>query len=304
MVGGGMIWVVGSKGMLGTELCRQLAAAGLDFVGTDREVDILDAGALAAFAAGPSFAGRSIGWIVNCAAYTAVDRAEDEAELCGRLNVEGPANLARLATSLGASMLHISTDYVFDGEASRPYREDDPIGPTGVYGRTKAEGEAAVRAACARSVILRTAWLYGRDGPNFVYTMLRLMRQKESIGVVMDQRGTPTWAPDLAAGIVAILGAGEPRFGVYHYTDGGETNWRDFALEIKRLGLERGILEKDCRVEALTTAQYPTKARRPAYSVLSKDKIVADYGVSVPEWRESLKAFIVSLGEAERPRFS
>ncbi len=300
----GMIWVVGSKGMLGTELCRQLGAIGMDFVGTDREVDFLDAKALASFAAGPSFGGRAIGWIVNCAAYTAVDKAEDEVELCRRLNVEGPANLARLASASGASMLHISTDYVFDGNARRPYFEDDPIDPTGVYGRTKAEGEEAVRASCERSVILRTAWLYGRDGPNFVFTMLRLMRQKDFIGVVADQRGTPTWAVDLAAAILTILGSEAPRCGVYHYTDGGETTWRDFALEIGRLALERGLLGRECRVDALDTAQYPTKAKRPAYSVLSKDKIAADYGVSVPDWRESLKTFISSLGEAERPRFS
>ena len=306
MEGTGSIWVVGSRGMLGTELCRQLNDAGIDFVGTDRELDFLDTRALEAFVSGGTEgpAGKVLGrtsirWIVNCAAYTAVDKAEDEAELCGRLNTEGPANLARLATGLGVAMLHISTDYVFDGTGTRPYREDDPLGPTGVYGKTKAEGELAVASACARSVILRTAWLYGRDGPNFVYTMLRLMGQKDSIGVVMDQRGTPTWAVDLARAILTILRSEKPRYGLYQYTDGGETNWYEFALEIERLGLERGILAKDCRVEGLSTAQYPTKARRPAYSVLSKEKIVADYAVAVPEWRESLRAFISSLGEAE-----
>ncbi len=329
--GGEMVWVVGERGMLGSEFRRLLEAEGMAFVGSDREVDILDPAALEAFAgaagagavaggtaggaaagavaavagtaggagsgAAAGAAGGGISWIVNCAAYTAVDRAEDEAELCRRLNVEGPANLAALAEKIGASILHISTDYVFDGVADRPYREDDPMGPTGVYGRTKAEGEVALAALCRRSVILRTAWLYGKDGPNFVYTMLRLMRQKDSIGVVADQRGSPTWARDLAAAMLAIVRSAEPRYGVFHFTDGGETNWYEFACEILRLGREAGLLEKDCRVEALTTEQYPTKARRPAYSVLSKDKIAAVYGVRVPEWRESLSRF---FGEGYR----
>lgn len=283
-----MFWVVGARGMLGTEFLRLLESAGVEYVGSDREVDILDPAALAAFAAGT---GKPISWIVNCAAYTAVDKAEDEVELCRRLNVEGPANLAALAEGIGAAILHISTDYVFDGKADRPYREDDAMGPTGVYGRTKAEGELALRAACRRSVILRTAWLYGKDGPNFVYTMLRLMRQKDSIGVVVDQRGSPTWARDLAGAMLAILRSSEPRFGIYHYTNDGETNWHEFALEIRRLGMEYGLLERECRVEALTTEEYPTKAKRPAYSVLAKDKIAADYGVGVPGWRESLSDF-------------
>jgi len=294
-----MVWVLGARGMLGTELCRRLEVEGLDFVGTDRDVDILDPGLLGGFAAK-----APIDWIVNCAAYTAVDKAEDEPELCRRLNVEGPANLARLAAGTGAALVHVSTDYVFDGRGTRPYREDDEVGPTGVYGRTKAEGETAVRGTCTRSVILRTAWLYGKDGPNFVYTMLRLMRQRESVGVVADQRGTPTWAPDLARAIVAILRAKEPRFGIYHYTDGGETDWHEFALAIHAMGREAGILERDCRVEALTTAQYPTKAKRPAYSVLSKAKIVADYGVAVPGWRESLAGFFADVLRSHRDIFA
>lgn len=302
-----MIWVVGSRGMLGTELCRQLGAGGAGFVGTDREVDILDPAALEAFAAG-----KKIDWIVNCAAYTAVDRAEDEPELCARLNVEGPGNLAALASRIGAAFLHVSTDYVFDGSGTRPYREDDPVGPTGVYGRTKADGETAVRAACPRHVILRTAWLYGKDGPNFVYTMLRLMKERESIGVVADQRGSPTRAADLAAAIATIAGAGgegegtgaaaigSRGYGTYHYTNADECTWYEFAQAIRAVGREFGVLDRDCRIEALSTAQYPTKARRPAYSVLSKEKIVADYGVAVPGWRESLRGFMAEIAAMPR----
>jgi len=293
-----MIWIIGARGMLGTEVCRQLVAAGIAHVGTDRELDFLDPGALASFAGE-----RAIEWIVNCAAYTAVDRAEDEGELCHRLNVEGPANLARLAASRGARLLHISTDYVFDGSGTRPYREDDPIGPTGVYGRTKAAGEAAVLGLCPASLVLRTAWLYGRDGPNFVLTMLKLMRQRESIGVVADQRGSPTWAADLARAILALVRAPSPRFGIYHFTDSGETTWHEFAREIHRLGREMGLLERDCRIEALTTAQYPTKAKRPAYSVLDKEKIGRDYGVVPPAWKESLSLFMDEIGDTKEAIF-
>lgn len=282
-----MIWLIGNKGMLGTDLSLALARAGIESVGSDREVSILDPAALAAFAAG-----KKLEWIVNCAAYTAVDKAEDDAEACARLNAEGPENIARLARSIGARMLHISTDYVFGGKGTRPYLEDDPVAPDSVYGRTKAEGETRVRAACPDNVVLRTAWLYGEHGPNFVYTMLRLMRSKDRIGVVADQRGSPTWSVDLAAAIVRIVASSSPRFGNYHFTDGGETTWHEFALEILKLGRETGILERDCAVDALTTDQYPSKVRRPAYSVLSKQAIVRDYGVEVPDWRSSLRRFI------------
>jgi dTDP-4-dehydrorhamnose reductase len=282
-----MIWLVGDKGMLGSDVARALQNSGFEFAGTDRELSILDPEALAAFASA-----RKIDWSVNCAAYTAVDKAEDDIETCMRLNAEGPENLARLARSIGARMLHLSTDYVFDGKGARPYREDDPAAPVSVYGRSKAEGEARVRSVCAEHVILRTAWLYGLNGPNFVHTMLRLMRSRDRIGVVADQRGSPTWSSDLAAAILRIVTASSPSYGTYHFTDGGETTWYEFALAIRDLGLEAGVLERVCAVDPLTTAQYPTKARRPAYSVLSKDAIVRDYGVDIPDWRISLRRFI------------
>jgi dTDP-4-dehydrorhamnose reductase len=290
-----MIWLIGDKGMLGAELAGAIAAAGLECEGTDREVDILDPGALADFARG-----RRIEWIVNCAAYTAVEKAEDESELCRRLNADGAGNIAAAARSAGARLLHISTDYVFDGTGSRPYLEEDPVAPSGVYGRTKAEGEDRVRAEAPEHVILRTAWLYGRHGPNFVFTMLRLMRAKERIGVVADQRGSPTYADDLASAIVAILRAPRPEFGTFHFSDLGETSWHGFAEEIHRLGRERGILERDCAIDALTTEQYPTRVKRPAYSVLSKAKILAAYGLAIPEWQAALSAFISRIAGDER----
>ncbi len=292
-----MIWLVGDKGMLGSDLARAMESAGIAFAGTDREVSILDPEALSSFASG-----KRIDWIVNCAAYTAVDKAEDEEEAARRLNAEGPENLSRLASSIGARILHLSTDYVFDGKASRPYLEEDPVAPASAYGRTKAEGEERVRAACPRHLILRTAWLYGAGGPNFVYTMLRLMRAKERIGVVADQRGAPTWSADLAAAIVRILGAASTRFGTYHFAGGGETSWHEFALEIQALGRAAGLLARDCAVDAITSEQYPTKASRPAYSVLSKDAIIRDYGVEVPGWRDSLERFFREEGARIRAR--
>jgi dTDP-4-dehydrorhamnose reductase len=294
-----MIWLIGDKGMLGTQLANALTAEDIEFVGTDREVDILDPEALSAFSAG-----KNIDWAVNCAAYTAVDKAEDEPELCSRLNAEGPENIAATASSAGAKFLQVSTDYVFDGSGSRPYLEDDAIAPIGAYGRSKAEGEARVRSACSEHVIVRTAWLYGKHGPNFVATMLKLMREKERIGVVADQRGTPTNAADLAAAIVSILRAPRTAFGTFHFTDLGETSWHGFALAIRRLGRERGILERDCAVDPLTTAQYPTRARRPAYSVLSKAKIIAAYGLEIPSWEESLSVFLGDIAAGEKRKMN
>ena len=281
-----MIWLVGNKGMLGSELSEKFNGIGLPCVETDREVDITSIKAIRTFAEG-----KGLRWIVNCAAYTAVDKAEAEPELAQALNVKGPRNLALLARDLRASIVHISTDYVFSGDGTRPYRENDPVEPTGVYGRAKAEGEAALLDACERSIVLRTSWLYGKHGPNFVYTMLRLMRQKDELGIVADQRGGPTWAADLARAIVHILRAPRSQFGVYHFTGLGETSWYEFALEIHRRGRERGILERDCNLRALTTAEYPTASRRPAYSVLSTEKIGRDYGIIARPWKESLEDF-------------
>jgi dTDP-4-dehydrorhamnose reductase len=281
-----VIWLVGSLGMLGSEVAARMDTAGWEFAKSDRDVDISSIEAIRSFARG-----KDIKWIVNCAAYTAVDKAESEPELAARLNVAGPRNLGVLAREVGAGIVHLSTDYVFSGEETRPYREEDPSGPTGVYGPTKAEGEAALQEECDRSIILRTAWLYGKQGSNFVYTILRLMREKEEVGIVADQRGSPTWAADLARTIVYVLMASSPRFGVYHFAGLGETSWFEFARSIQELGRKTGILERECRLRPLTTSEYPTAARRPAYSVLSTDKIARDYGIRARPWRESLQDF-------------
>lgn len=287
-----MIWIIGNKGMLGQELVEQMDAQGIEHVGSDREVSILDPEAFSVFAKDVQRDGKRIRAIVNCAAYTAVDKAEDEPELAMALNAVGPEHIARLAQSLGARLIHISTDYVFDGRAPRPYREDDPTGPSGVYGRTKAEGERRVIAAWPQAIILRTAWLYGKHGPNFVYTMLRLMRERTELGVVSDQRGTPTWARDLAKAIITILTAPEWKPGIYHYTNEGETSWYEFACEIYAQGRAHGLLPHEVIIRALSTDQYPTKAKRPAYSLLSKEKIKRSFGLEIPHWKESLKQYL------------
>ena len=275
--------------MLGAELSLLLERAGVSYIGTGHEVDIQDPRELAAFARG-----KTLKWIVNCAAYTAVDTAEDEEALAFRRNAAGPENLARQAVSSGARLLHVSTDYVFSGDGTRPYQESDPIDPRCAYGRTKAAGEARVMAVAPDSVIVRTAWLYGEYGPNFVRTMLRLMAEKESVGVVDDQRGDPTWTRDLAEAIKVLVRIPSVPGGVYHFAGEGDITWYDFACEIHRLGREYGILARDCRIRPLHTEQYPTKARRPVYSVLNKDK-VRGLGVRVPDWRESLRAFFDEL---------
>jgi len=285
-----MIWLIGNKGMLGTELGLILAAKGLEHFGSDRECDITDLAALRSGARG-----KRIEWIVNCSAYTAVDKAEEEEALARRINATGAENIAIVASEIGARMIHISTDYVFGGEGTRPYLEDEPVAPAGAYGRTKAEGEALVRSACPRHFILRTAWLYGRYGKNFVYTMLRLMGEKGEVDVVSDQRGSPTWAHDLAAAIATIAESRSEAYGNYHYTNSGETNWFEFAREIERLGGKYGLLKKGATVRPLTSAQYPSKVKRPSYSVLSKEKTERAFGIAPPPWQASLEAFIADL---------
>ncbi len=320
--------VIGANGQLGSELrSMKDPLPGWEFLFTDiaasegiQPLDALDPAALQTAAAGVSA-------IINCAAYTAVDKAEADPETAHRLNADLPALLAATAKRQNAALIHISTDYVFNGEATRPLKEEDPTAPTTVYGATKLEGERAVLASGCRGVILRTAWLYGRYGNNFLKTMLRLGKERESIGVVADQRGTPTWSLDLAQAILQILPqiAGEtqpadcsaaqparpatpqldgqpatplpsaaapaapPPAEIFHFSDAGECTWFDFAARIMSLA------RLCCRVNPLTTAQYPTPATRPAYSVLDKSRIKSRFGIQIPAWEDSLKACLDSM---------
>ena len=285
-----MLWLIGCKGMLGTEIARQLTEKNIDFVGTDIDVDITNLQALADFARG-----KNISYIINCSAYTAVDKAESDADFAKKLNEDGPRNIANLANQIHAVMIHISTDYVFDGTGTSPYTEDMPIAPIGVYGKTKAAGEAAVRQNLKEYYIIRTAWLYGWAGKNFVYTMIKAMNIHDSVKVVNDQKGSPTFAGDLADIILKLINKKTVPYGTYHCTDLGEITWWDFTNEIKKQGIEAGLItNKNCVVNPCATSEYPTPAKRPAYSVLCKDKIQNALGITLPDWKQSLKKFLDS----------
>ena len=297
------IWVTGAAGMLGREVVAAVTRAGHDVVATGREVDITDPADVTAFWADHS----GIAWVVNCAAWTAVDAAEENEEAARRLNVEGPLVLAAEAAAQGSAIVHISTDYVFPGDGERPYRPEDAADPQSAYGRTKASGEDALRAANAHHVILRTGWLYGRGGKNFVLTMLRLMEERDEIGVVGDQYGLPTYALDLAGLIGGVVGRrsgpeGTFPWGTYHYTNapgpGEETggiSWYDFARAIYESGRAAGLITTPCRINALTTEEYPTPAARPAYSVLDSSTTVAAFDAVRPEWNISLGRFLQAI---------
>ena len=227
--------------------------------------------------------------IVNCAAYTAVDNAEDNVELCTKLNADAVGYLAKAAEANGAEFIQISTDYVFDGTAHTPYVETEPTCPDSVYGRTKLEGERNALSFCSRSMVIRTAWLYSTFGNNFVKTMIRLGKERDFLGVIFDQIGAPTYARDLARAIfVAITQGVVP--GVYHFSNEGICSWYDFTKAIHRLA---GITA--CKVKPLHTEEYPTKAKRPHYSVLDKTKIKETYHIEIPYWMDSLQSCITDL---------
>lgn len=287
-----MIWILGAKGMLGTELVEILRAQNTPILTSDAEVSILSIEELESFAQG-----KSIDWIINCAAYTAVDKAEDDIDFCWALNEQGPKNIAQLAKHCGARLFHLSTDYVFDGSSANPLTEDAPTAPIGIYGKSKLAGEEAIREKLAEHVIIRTAWLYGKYGNNFVATMLRLMSEKEELGVIADQIGSPTSARDLALAIAHIIGSENAAFGTYHYSNQGKISWYEFALAIQKHGLEMGILSKKIPIKPLRTHEYPTRAKRPAYSLLDKTKIMNTFNLDIPDWERSLVEY---MGEIKR----
>ncbi len=232
---------------------------------------------------------NQIDCIVNCAAFTAVDKAEDEVEMCRRLNSEAPGILAEAVGKRGGCMIQISTDYVFDGTSHVPYVEDSPTCPNSVYGSTKLDGEKAVMDVCKNYMIVRTAWLYSTFGNNFVKTMIRLGKEKTSLGVIFDQIGTPTYARDLAVAIMTAIDKGIVP-GVYHFSNEGVISWYDFTKAIHRLA---GITS--CSVKPLHTSEYPTPAARPHFSVLDKTKIKQTYGIEIPYWEDSLRECISKL---------
>jgi len=282
-----MIWLIGNKGMLGSEVEALLKGKGLPYLASDRGIDITNLTALQEFVAA-----RPLTWIINCAAYTAVDRAEDEPERACRINADGPGNIAQVAAAQGARFIHISTDYVFDGAQDRPYLESDTPHPLSAYGVGKCQGEEKIAACLDAHFILRSAWMYGKNGPNFVQTMLRLFRERDEVSVVADQWGTPTYAPDLAAAILAIIAADSRAYGIYHFTNAGRINWYQFACAIYDLARKNGLLTKPVKITPITTAQYPTKAQRPQFAHLSKEKICRTFAIKLTPWQDSLAAYM------------
>jgi dTDP-4-dehydrorhamnose reductase len=279
------VLITGSNGQLGSEI-RVLAAKykKLDFVFKDIPgLDICNFNLLQLF-----IVENNINAVINCAAYTAVDKAEEDAEIAERVNSMGVSNLVNALDKVNGKLIHISTDYVFDGDHFSPYKESDPVNPIGVYGETKRAGELAVINSDIDSIVIRTSWLYSSYGNNFVKTMLRLGNEKENLGVIFDQVGTPTYARDLAKTCLEILaGANSVKISkdgnLYHYSNEGVASWYDFAISIMELGGE------NCKVKPIQTKDYPTLAKRPQYSVLNKFKIKTDFKIEIPYWRDSLK---------------
>ncbi|WP_315516857.1 dTDP-4-dehydrorhamnose reductase [Hoylesella shahii] len=280
------ILITGCNGQLGNEMqLLQAKYAQHTWFNTDvNELDITDKDAIERFVEA-----NHIDGVVNCAAYTAVDKAESDPLLAKKLNADAPAFLAEAVGKQGGWIVQVSTDYVFDGTKHTPYVETDSTCPNSVYGQTKLEGEQAVNKLCPNAMIIRTAWLYSEFGNNFVKTMIRLGKEREQLGVIFDQVGTPTYAHDLASVIMTAIDKGiKP--GIYHFSNEGVTSWYDFTKSIHRIA---GI--NTCHVMPLHTAEYPTPASRPAYSVLDKTKIKEAYSINIPHWEESLAKCIAKL---------
>lgn len=286
------ILITGSNGQLGNEMQRLGAASANNYIYTDvADLDITDKAAVGRFVAD-----NGIDVIVNCAAYTDVDKAETDSAAALAINCDAVRNLAEAAEANGTTLIHVSTDYVFDGTGCIPLREDDPTAPTGVYGATKLAGEMAIAETGCRALIFRTAWLYSEFGNNFVKTMIRLTSERENLNVVFDQVGSPTYAGDLARTIFDIVENGkyEGNAGIYHFSDEGVCSWYDFACAIAELA---GNTE--CNIAPCHSDEYPSKVKRPNYSVLDKTKIKRTFGTTIPHWRESLEKCMKRLKSQE-----
>ena len=281
--------ITGAKGQVGSQLVQQLQAQpNTTVIATDRNtLDITNRAAVfqAAQTHRPDI-------IINAAAHTAVDKAESEPDFARAINVDGTRHLAEAAQNIGAAFLHISTDYVFDGKGETPYRESDATAPQSVYGQTKLDGETAALAACPRTIILRTAWVFGEHGNNFVKTMLRLGRDRDTLGIVADQHGAPTYAGDIAAALIKIaqhITTGQPtEYGVYHFSGSPYTSWHGFASEIFRHAAAQNLLPRVPVLNAIATSDYPTPAKRPANSRLDCSKIQAAFGIAPSDWQAAL----------------
>jgi dTDP-4-dehydrorhamnose reductase len=286
------VLITGAAGQLGRELLRSVPE-GVECIAATREIlDIADAAQVRAFV----WRERP-GLIINAAAYTAVDKAESEQELAAAINVNGAANLATACAENGSRLIHVSTDFVFDGTSSTPYLPDAPTSPLGEYGRSKLAGEQAVVAGLPSALIMRTAWVYSAFGGNFVKTMLRLMAEREELSVVADQVGTPTWARGLADALWLAADQSDLQ-GLYHWTDAGVCSWYDFAVAIAEEALEIGLLQRMPRIHPIPGSAYPTPAARPAFSVLDKNSTWAVLKTEGLHWRSQLRSMLKELKES------
>lgn len=272
--------------MLGTEVEALLCKWNMPFIASDKEVDITDSVQLQEFVAD-----KPLSWIINCSGYTAVDKAEDEPKLAFRINADGPRNIAEIAGNKGAKLIHISTDYVFDGAKEGAYVETDSPNPLSVYGKSKYQGEIHIQKTLKEHFILRTSWLYGKHGNNFVSTMLLLFRERDEVRVVGDQFGSPTYAPDLAATLLKIVHSNSDAYGIYHFTNEGQISWYDFACEIYRIAEQKELLTKELTIKRIVTEDYSTTAQRPLNSCLSKERIRRNFNVFARPWQEGLQDF-------------
>lgn len=294
------ILLLGANGQVGHESRRSLASLG-DVVcatrggelGGDARCEVADFDAPDSLPALVERIAPDV--VVNAAAYTAVDKAENDRDAAFRANAEAPGRLAQTCAKLGIPLVHYSTDYVFDGSGTRPYREDDPTAPLGVYGTSKLAGEQAIRASGCRYLIFRTAWVYAAHGKNFLRTMLRLAAEREELRVVADQVGTPTPAALIADVTAQVLAQPPERSGIWHLTAAGETSWHGFAQAIVDAAVQRGLLAKAPKVTPIAAADYPTPARRPAYSRLDTSRLQRDFGVEFPDWRRGLEKILAQL---------
>jgi len=294
-----MIWLIGNKGMLGNDVEKLLKERGLIYWASDKEVDISDYKALEKFGKN-----KKIKWVINCAGYTKVDKAEEEIDEALRINKDGVRNIALFSAKSQIKLIHISTDYVFDGRQEKggdavAYREDDKTNPINIYGKSKLAGEKEIKNILEEHFIIRTAWLYGLKGNNFVYTILRLFKERDVLKVVEDQWGSPTYTMDSVEAILKIIEDDSVSYGIYHFTNEGVTSWYEFAKAIykkaKRLGLIEG--NKKVLIKSIKTEDYPTAAARPKYSVLSKEKIKKEYHLKIRNWEEPLEDFLISWRE-------
>lgn len=275
-----IILITGANGQLGNEMRRLGAVSPNTYLYTDvAELDITDAAAVEQFVTE-----NGVDIIVNCAAYTNVDKAESDEATAELINAKAVANLAAAIKKVDGTLFHISTDYVFGDEGNTPRTENMPLNPLGVYGRTKLHGEQAIAASGCKAIVIRTAWLYSEFGNNFLKTMMRLTAERKSLNVVFDQVGTPTYAGDLALAIFSIIEADvyQGNEGVYHFSNEGVCSWYDFATEIA------AAAGNDCRVQPCHSSEFPSPVKRPAYSVLDKTKIKKTFGIDIPHWRDSM----------------